>query len=169
MRSRTSEADTTMSITPLESRKHCAYCGHPLEGATSAPERFGERFCSESHAEEFAAGVRAARTEAAARQDAAPAHARTMASGACPMPAAGVRTWSDSLKRGACWIAPLLLLVAIPLFWTGGWAAAGGSLLSVLALLACPVGMYFMMRGMMSMQHRDAAAQADRQREDRHA
>jgi len=27
--------------------------------------------------------------------------------------------------------------------------------LSVLALLACPIGMYFMMRGMTSMQHQD--------------
>ena len=33
--------------------------------------------------------------------------------------------------------------------------ATGGSLLSVLALLACPVGMYFMMRGMVSTQHQD--------------
>jgi hypothetical protein len=30
-------------------------------------ERFGERFCSEAHAEEFAAGVRAARMQAAAQ------------------------------------------------------------------------------------------------------
>ncbi len=49
----------------------------------------------------------------------------------------------------------MLLLVALPLIWSGGWAAAGGSLLSVLAVLACPVGMYFMMRGMMRMQHQD--------------
>jgi multisubunit Na+/H+ antiporter MnhG subunit len=56
------------------------------------------------------------------------------------------------VKRNACWGAPLLVLLAIPLFWTGGWAATGGSLLSVLALLACPLAMYFMMRAMTNMQ-----------------
>jgi hypothetical protein len=55
------------------------------------------------------------------------------------------------VKRAACWGAPLLMLLAIPLVWSGGWAAAGGSLLSVLALLACPLGMYFMMRAMTNM------------------
>jgi uncharacterized membrane protein len=85
------------------------------------------------------------------------------------MPPAAQRTWSDYLKRGACWSAPLLLFLAIPLIWTGGWAAAGGSLLSVLALLACPLGMYFMMRGMMNMQHRDRAGHENREKEDPHA
>jgi len=60
----------------------------------------------------------------------------------------------DYLKQGACWGAPLLLLLAIPLFWSGSaTAATGGSILSVLALLACPLGMFFMMRAMGNMGH----------------
>ena|SRR5438128_599402 len=123
---------------------HCAYCGHAVTDDTPAIERFGERFCSEPHADEFAAGVRTARIQAAAR--------RKPAATACALPSAGQRSWTDYLKRGACWGAPLLLLLAIPLFWSGGAAAAaGGSILSVLALLACPLGMYFMMRAMGNM------------------
>ena len=124
----------------------CAYCGLTVNDDTPPIERFGERFCSEAHAEEFAAGVRAARMRAAAE----PAASRA----SCAMSPAGQRTWKDYLKRGACWGAPLLLLLAIPLFWSGSaTAATGGSILSVLALLACPLGMYFMMRGMTGMNH----------------
>lgn len=84
--------------------------------------------------------------QAAAHSPGAPA--------SCGMPPAGQRGWKDYLKRGACWGAPLLALLAIPLFWSGGnAAAAGGSILSALALLACPVGMYFMMRAMGNMNH----------------
>jgi hypothetical protein len=43
---------------------------------------------------------------------------------------------------------------------TGGLAAVAGSALSVLAVLACPLGMYFMMRGMMK-QGNQAAHGAD--------
>ena len=135
---------------------HCGYCGRPITEAIAASQRFGEHFCSEKHADEFATGVRAARIDAAARRvdvDDRPATA-------CPVPPAGQQGWQSRLKRAACWGAPLLLLLAIPLFWAGGWAAAGGSLLSVLALLACPLGMYFMMRSMSGMQQsRDAPAQ----------
>jgi hypothetical protein len=134
--------------------RHCTYCGHPLAADLVAPERFGEAFCSEAHAEEFVAGVRAARMEGAARAGKAEAGAASQpGGGACALSPAAPRGWTASLKRAACWGAPLLLLAAIPLVWSGGWAAAGGSLLSVLALLVCPVGMYFMMRGMTSMQH----------------
>ena len=123
-------------------REQCGYCGHRVEADAAVPERFGERFCSEAHAEEFSAGVRAARIQAAARTDGP--------GSACALPPARQRTWKDYLKRYACWGAPLLLLIAIPLFWSGGTVAvAGGSLLSALALLACPLGMYFMMRMMM--------------------
>ena len=139
-----------MATTAPDTVRHCAYCGHRIAGEVSAPERFGEPFCSEGHAEEFAAGVRAARTKAAARREETHGPATNMA---CAMPAPGQRNWRDYLKRAACWGAPFLLLLAIPLIWSGGWAATGGSLLSVLALVACPLGMYFMMRGMMGMQH----------------
>ncbi|MBI4592980.1 MAG: DUF2933 domain-containing protein [Candidatus Rokubacteria bacterium] len=131
----------------VETGRHCAYCGHNIENAGPVIESFGERLCSEAHAEEFTAGVRAARIKAAARAEPA-------AASECGLPPAGQRTWKDSLKRSACWGAPLLLLLAIPLFWSGGAVAtAGGSLLSVLALLACPLGMYFMMRTMGNMSH----------------
>lgn len=129
--------------------EYCAYCGHQLSGGEPVSQRFGEWFCSEAHAEQFAEGVRAARMENAARGDLAEA-------GGCRLPSPGQRTWRDYLKRGACWGGPLLLLLAIPLFWSGGAVAvAGGSLLSVLALLACPLGMYFMMRMMGNMSHGD--------------
>ena len=126
--------------------RHCGYCGAPVRDEMPVIERFGERFCSETHADEFAAGVRAARSQAAARSPGA--------STSCAMPSAGQRGWKDHLKRGACWGTPILALLAIPLFWSGGnTAAAGGSILSALALLACPLGMYFMMRAMGNMNH----------------
>ena len=131
----------------LDTAEYCAYCGHAV--ATEGPviERFGQRFCSEPHAEDFAAGVRASRMEAAAKAEPAPP-------GSCGVLQTSRPTWTHRLKRGACWGAPLLLLLAIPLFWSGSPAAAvGGSVLSALALLACPLGMYFMMRAMGSMSH----------------
>jgi Protein of unknown function (DUF2933) len=132
-----------------------------VTGETPAIERFGERFCSESHAEDFVAGVRAARIQGAAQDE-------TRAT-ACAPARAGQLTWKDYLKQGACWGAPLLLLLAIPLLWTGSaWGATGGSLLSVLALLACPLGMYFMMRAMGQTDHRahdERASPAGRRRE----
>ena len=74
---------------------------------------------------------------------------------ACALAAGGQRTWKNYLMRGACWGGALLLILAIPLFWSGrAAAAAGGSILSVLALLACPLGMFFMMRAMSNMSHR---------------
>ena len=131
----------------LDAGEYCAYCGHAV--ATEGPviERFGQSFCSEPHAEDFAAGVRASRMEAAAKAEPAPP-------GSCGVLQTSRPTWKDRLKRGACWGGPLLLLLAIPLFWSGGAVAvAGGSVLSALAVLACPLGMYFMMRAMGSMNH----------------
>ena len=144
-----------MKTNAPDTTRHCAYCGNTVTEEASAPERFGERFCSEAHAEEFVAGVRAARMQAAARPEKTEVHSGTKGGDACALASPTQRGWSAYLKRSACWGAPVLLLVALPLIWSGGWVATGGSLLSVLALLACPVGMYFMMRGMMSMQHQD--------------
>lgn len=159
-----------MTTKSTDTTTHCAYCGHPIPGDADTPERFGERFCSEAHADGFVAGVRAARIETAARAEARPAN-QLERGGACALLPAGQRSWRDYVKRAACWGAPLLLLVAIPLFWSGGWGAAGGSLLSVIALLACPLGMYFMMRGMMNMnQPSGSEAQRDtRDKEGHHA
>jgi hypothetical protein len=136
---------------------HCGYCGHPIAEDAAVPQRFGESFCSDEHADEFATGVRAARIDAAARRIGVNDRPAT----ACAVPPAGQHGWRARLKRGACWGALVLLLLAMPLLWTGGWAAAGGSLLSVLALLACPLGMYFMMRSMSGMQQAPGAPARD--------
>jgi hypothetical protein len=139
--------------------RFCAYCGHPVPADQPRIERFGQPFCSHVHAEDFTSGVRNARmTEAAAK----PLASTPPAAATCSMPPAGQRTWSDYLKRGACWGAPLLLLLALPLLWSGNSiAAAGGSLLSLAALLACPIGMFFMMRAMTSMNRSQHVPKAD--------
>ncbi|MGH7930569.1 MAG: hypothetical protein ACREQV_22595 [Candidatus Binatia bacterium] len=60
-------------------------------------------------------------------------------------------TLKGMLMMAACCALPLLLLAAIPFLGLtlGSYAAVGSGLLSILALLACPVGMFFMMRMMM--------------------
>lgn len=143
-----------MKIEVPRTDRHCGYCGHPIATEPPPPERFGEQFCSGAHADEFAAGVRAARIDAAAARERAAAPGPSGQGAACGQPTSADAGWRGFVKRAACWGAPLLMLLAIPLFWTGGWAAAGGSLLSVLALLACPLGMFFMMRAMTNMQPR---------------
>ena len=125
---------------------HCAYCGDGIPAEAAANERFGERFCSEAHAEAFAEGVRAQRIAAVARREDAQGATRAA-------PPAIPQGWAGRLKRAACWGAPLLLLLAIPLLASGGALAAAGSVLSLLAVLACPLGMYFMMRAMGGMHH----------------
>jgi hypothetical protein len=144
--------DATPTTTGPATGSHCGYCGQGIEAGSAVIERFGERFCSEGHAEQFTEGVRAVRIQVAAGQW--EAAGRPPAATTCSLPLAGRRTWQDTLRRGACWGAPLLLLLAIPLFWSGSLlGTAGGSLLSVLAVLACPLGMYFMMRAMGDMPH----------------
>lgn len=61
------------------------------------------------------------------------------------------RTLKGMLMMAICCAAPLLLLAAIPFLGLtfGSFAAVGSGLLSIVALLACPVGMYLMMRMMM--------------------
>ena len=152
----------TLNEKRTESGRHCGYCGLAVRDEVPAIERFGEQFCSEGHAEEFVTGVRNARMRAAARTE--------TASSSCALPSTGQRSWKDYLKRGACWGAPLLLLLAIPLFWSGNaTAATGGSILSALALLACPLGMYFMMRAMGNVNHTGQShAKDDTQKPDAH-
>ncbi|MEX0805764.1 MAG: hypothetical protein WD688_20960 [Candidatus Binatia bacterium] len=55
------------------------------------------------------------------------------------------------LMMALCCAAPFLLLTAIPFLAVtfGSFAAMGAGVLSIVALLACPVGMYLMMRMMM--------------------
>ena len=143
-----------------ETARHCAYCGVPVADDRPPVERFGERFCSDAHAEEFTAGVRESRMQAAARVGTSAA--------SCGVSSSAPRTWTDYLKRAACWGAPVLLLLAIPLFWSGGAVAAtGGSILTALAFLACPLGMYFMMRAMGNMSHGGQSETKEAEKHDR--
>jgi hypothetical protein len=151
---------TTVNEKTTATARHCGYCGLALGTDVPAIERFGERFCSEMHADEFAAGVRHARMQAAARLE--------TASASCALSSSAPRTWKDFLKRAACWGAPVLLLLAIPLFWSGGTlAATGGSVLSALAFLACPLGMYFMMHAMGNMSHGGQSQAKDAEKDQR--
>jgi len=125
---------------------YCPVCGR--DAADAAIFRFGEYFCSEAHVAEFASEVRV--------RGAAPAEAARRVTPAEATPSAPKKggTWS-LLKMGACCGGGLLLLALIPLVaGTGGaFAAVGSSVLTLAALLACPLGMYFMMRGMRRMDH----------------
>lgn len=63
------------------------------------------------------------------------------------------------LKMAACCAAPILLLAALP-YLGGALGTGGSSLLSAAALLACPLGMGWMM-WRMSRQQAAAARQAN--------
>ncbi|MBI4527043.1 MAG: hypothetical protein HY695_24875 [Deltaproteobacteria bacterium] len=68
---------------------------------------------------------------------------------ACKMPA---KDWLKGiLPMAICCAAPLLLIAAIPILGLtfGSLAGIASGLLSVVAVLACPVAMYLMMRMMM--------------------
>jgi hypothetical protein len=121
---------------------YCTYCGVDLDQGSDTPTRFGEPFCGEAHAEAFVQEARAARVERmtgagqiiddVARAD---GHASSR--------------WNlrRTLKMAACCGLPLLALV----FLVGGGGAllgAGATVLPLLAVLACPLGMFFMMRAM---------------------
>ena len=56
------------------------------------------------------------------------------------------------LMMAICCAAALLVLSAIPFlgFTFGSYDAVGSGLLSIVALLPCPVGLYLMMRMMMT-------------------
>jgi hypothetical protein len=62
------------------------------------------------------------------------------------------RTLKGMHMMALCCAAPLLLLASIPFLGLafGSDAAVGSGLLSIVALLACPVGMYLMMRMVMT-------------------
>lgn len=68
---------------------------------------------------------------------------------ACPI-SGGKKGWLGGwLPMAICCGAPLLLVGAIALFGLSLGAVASG-FLSLAAVLACPLGMYFMMRMMMN-------------------
>jgi hypothetical protein len=133
---------------PTRPARYCGYCGTEIGGA-GPPERFGELFCSEAHAEEFVQGVRAARVQAAAvAETLSTSHADQAAAESPAGGAAKPWSWNTALKMAACCGAPLLALV--PLAGGGGvLLGAAGAALPLLLALACPVGMFFMMRAMM--------------------
>ena len=133
------------SVRATGQARYCAFCGAEV-GQEGAPERFGEIFCSDAHAEEFVTGVRAVRVQTGVAGGAEVQRTDGTAPEQ-PTGAAKPWDWKMALKMAACCGAPLLALVVL----AGGGGAllgAAGSLLPVLAFLACPIGMYFMMRGM---------------------
>jgi len=131
--------------------RHCAICGKDATATSAVIDRFGEAFCSEEHAEQFVKEVRAVRVQAAAVAVQEPEVRQPDTAAAC---APNRQGWKRYLKLGACCGVPLLALVVL----AGGGGAllgAAGALLPFLAVLACPLGMYFMMRGMSKMEHRE--------------
>jgi hypothetical protein len=77
----------------------------------------------------------------------------------------GKRRFWSLLKFGACCAAPILALaILVPLLRseTTGLAAFAGNLLYFAALLACPLGMYFMMRSMHRTPQEDKKALSSR-------
>ena len=139
----------------VKEESYCTHCGVDLDRAAAAPKRFGEPFCSDAHAEAFVQEARAARIESAASvdqtTDAAPARG----------PASSGWNLKRVLKMGACCGLPLLALV----FLAGGGGAllgAGAAVLPLLAVLACPLGMFFMMRAMQGHGKGDSHPGAER-------
>ncbi len=145
-------AENGDGATARPAERFCAFCGTSLDERTPAITRFGEPFCADAHAEAFVAGVRAARVRAAASAAATDA-ARGEDQASIETPPAGTpsRSWTEWLKRWGCWLAPLGVLLALPLLSSGGIAATAGSVLGFLALLACPLAMLLMMRSMGNM------------------
>ena len=140
----------------VEAAEHyCPICGR--DAADPALFRFGEYFCSEAHVAEFSGEVRG---RGGATAEAAQRVTRAAATPSAPKKGG---TWS-LLKMGACCGGGLVLLALIPLVAGSGgaFAAVGSSVLTLAALLACPLGMYFMMRGMKRMDHREKEPGAGR-------
>jgi len=128
---------------------YCPICGK--DASDPALKRFGEYFCSEAHVTEYAREVRA---RLGKEQAAVAVEAAVEQDGTEPG-AAKQGGLSRLLKLGACCAAPILaLVILVPLLQGGatGLAAIGGNLLYFAALLACPLGMYFMMRSMQRTQ-----------------
>ncbi|MBI3625070.1 MAG: DUF2933 domain-containing protein [Candidatus Rokubacteria bacterium] len=100
-----------------------------------------------THAEEFVEKIREAKIQAAAAlavrsPEPEARHPETSVAAAPAQP-----NWKRYVKMGACVGAPLLALA----FLAGGGGVvlgAAGALLPIVAFLACPLAMYFMMRSM---------------------
>ena len=126
--------------------RYCALCGRTPDPGEAAIDRFGEAFCSEAHAEEFVRTVRVARVQAAVTAETAVERPGGPAARAVPQ-----QDWKAVLGKALCWGAPLLVVAFVLAGGTGVVVGAAGAVLPFLAALACPLGMYFMMRGMSKM------------------
>jgi len=137
--------------------RYCGHCGREVAPDAPSIERFGEPFCSDAHAEAFVTGVRTARAQAAAiREVAATPEVGPASTGTGDQAAATPAgwNWKSFAKMAACCGLPVLALVVL----AGGGGAllgAAGAALPLLAALACPLAMFFLMRGMMRPAPRD--------------
>jgi len=129
---------------------YCPICG---KNGDTGLGRFGQLFCSEAHVAQYAS-ERRAQTDGATTS-LVTVDAKNQGNEGTPAMACGIATKGGLRKMGWCLAGGVGLLIALPLIASGGVAAAAGSLLTVAAFLACPIGMYFMMRGMMKTNQRD--------------
>lgn len=141
---------------PRQAGAHYGFCGSEVNGSATGTRRFGEVFCGEEHAEAFAGEMRSARAAAIAMKDGAVAGAAGAGEADTERPARAASGWSlkQVLTMAISCGAPILALV----FLAGGggaWLGAGAAILPVLALLACPLGMFFVMRAMADHQKED--------------
>jgi len=139
--------------------RYCAFCGGDADVHGLATERFGEVFCTDGHAQEFVKEVRAARIQvAAAARAVEPSAAGVERPGQPGAPLPKQMGLKGLLKMAICCGAPLLALVVL----AGGGGAllgAAGAIAPFLLLLACPLGMYFMMRSMSNKTEQKENAQ----------
>ncbi|MBI4241683.1 MAG: DUF2933 domain-containing protein [Candidatus Rokubacteria bacterium] len=142
--------DTPSGARPVPS--YCSFCGERARAEGPPVERFGEVFCSVEHADAFVLEVRRARVQTAASVGVPDAQAARESESTTAQPRPG--GWKRYLTWAVCCGTPLLAIVIL----AGGGAAllgAAGGLLPLLGLLACPLAMFFMMRAMSKMEHRD--------------
>ena len=142
---------------------YCPICGK--DASHPSLKRFGEYFCSEEHVAEYAREVRLKQaTETtviatvAGADASAPQTTGPLEPGQTPQKKGGI---GGFWKMAACCGGMLLLLPALGLVSSGGLAAVAGSALSVVAVLACPIGMYLMMRMMMKQGQQGGQSQGD--------
>ena len=138
---------------------YCPICGRDGDPGL---KRFGHMFCSEAHVAQYAS-ERPAKADVVKPGPTALAAKTNEAEGTQAM-TCGIGTKGGLRKMGWCVAGGVGLLIGLPLIASGGLAAAAGSLLTVAAALACPIGMYFMMRGMMKMQGKEPPNDSEKQK-----
>lgn len=145
-------------------KTYCHICGK--DAADPSLKRFGEYFCSEAHVAEYTQEVRVkpgaepTAAVAVAGKEGSPPQAIGTAEAKAPQKKGGL---GAMVKMAACCGGMILLLPALGLVSAGGIAAVAGSALSVAAALACPLGMYFMMRAMMKRERGGSPAEQKKQ------